>query len=70
MIKDLAKLKTGTRPVHRKTVHLFKVHYKACGQDDVWRATDGEGYQEYVRAETRYEAARKLGILDLLKQKA
>lgn len=66
----LTRLTTGTRPTEPKSLHLFKVHYKACGEDDVWLATNGEGYQEYTQAGTRFEAARKLGIERLLKKKA
>jgi hypothetical protein len=67
---QFARLKTGTRPWRAKSLHLYKVHYRVCESNDVWLATDGEGYQEYIKAGTRYEAAQRLGILNLLKRPA
>lgn len=67
---QFARLKTGTRPWLAKSLHLYRIPYRVCGSNDVWRATDGESYQEYIQAGTRYEAAHRLGILNLLKRPA
>lgn len=64
-----------------KTLHLFKVRLNSGGYDDggaywghgpgfLWCATDGEGYRQFTRANSRLGAILKLEIqADWLKVK-
>lgn len=67
--KMLLNSEPQQRKLKPKSVYLVRVRY-GSSKHDLWCATDNEGYADYVRAGTRYEAAVRLGVLDLLKKSA
>lgn len=62
-------------PLAPKSVRLFRVNLDSWGYDDggaywglprynLWCATDEADYRQFIRAPTRYHAARMLGLSD------